>query len=58
MSKGLVFWLLMVLWFVFYLLSLRPAPGQTTGMLTYVPDAFLFVLLFLLGWAIFGFVIQ
>lgn len=58
MSKGLVFWLLMVVWIVIMAIgSWGPAaPGQsrTAGL----SNAFLFVLLFILGWAVFGFVIQ
>lgn len=52
MPKGILFWVLMVLWFF-------------VGAYWYyayhfggVPDLLLFVLLFLLGWKVFGFVVQ
>lgn len=57
MPIGLLFWLIMILWFVFGLYVNRtdlrggnygPAGG----------NLLLFILLFLLGWHSFGFVIQ
>lgn len=55
MPIGMIFWMLMILWFVFW--------GWTTwgpGMTQYswAPHALLFVLLFLLGWRTFGFVVS
>lgn len=50
MSMGLVFWILMLLWLVFWGLS-------TWGPLTQFPwggNLLLFILLLLLGWASFG----
>lgn len=58
MSKGLVFWLLMVLWAVLVALGFwgpqQPGQSRTAGL----SFGLLFVLLFILGWAVFGFVIQ
>lgn len=54
MSIGLVFWILMLLWFVFWL-------AGHWGAHTYGPlgnNVFLFVLFLLLGWQLFGAPIQ
>lgn len=58
MSIGLLFWMLMILWFLFGLYVNWPTqPGpQAIGPLG--ANLLLFILLFLLGWGIFGFVIQ
>lgn len=57
MSIGLLFWILMVLWFVLGAYSNWPnanaGPHFQMGS-----NLLLFVLLFLLGWGIFGFVIH
>lgn len=54
MPIGMVFWMLMILWFVFY--------GWTTwgggSGFAWGPNILLFVLLFLLGWHDFGFVVH
>jgi hypothetical protein len=58
MSIGLLFWILMILAFVFGLYG--NWPGQPTRS-PFVPVGntfLLFVLLFLLGWGVFGFVLQ
>ncbi len=52
MQKGLLFWILMILWFIFGLyLSWPVGPPFGTTVL-------LFVLLALLGWQVFGKPIQ
>jgi hypothetical protein len=55
MPIGMIFWMLMILWFVFW--------GWTTwgpggSAFSWGPSIFLFALLFLLGWHDFGFVIK
>jgi hypothetical protein len=57
MPKGILFWVLMVLWLVFGLYSNR---AQVTAG-NYAPvgsSLLLFILLFILGWQVFGFVVQ
>ena len=55
MSIGLIFWVIMVISVVFW------GWGRTPGGAPYWPTYnawIIFVLLFLLGWRVFGFVIQ
>lgn len=55
MSIGLLFWVLMVIWIVFW------GWGRTAGGSPYWPiynGWLLFILLFLLGWHQFGFIIH
>ena len=57
MSIGFIFWLLMILWLVFGCYWHRgEIQGGNVGILG--GNLLLFVLLFLLGWRVFGFVIQ
>ena len=56
MSIGLLFWVLMVLWF-FSWLTHRWAPQQFPWAI-YANELLFFILLFLLGWHAFGFVIH
>ena len=62
MPAGMIFWLLMILWFIFGMWWNWPrTPAGTVGSLSYGPigsNLLLFVLLFILGWKVFGFVIQ
>lgn len=58
MPIGILFWVLMVIWFVFGLWVNWPPPGNTNGWRPVAGNLFLFVLLFLLGWKVFGFVVQ
>lgn len=57
MPIGVIFWLLMILWFLFGLYwdreNIQGGKYGTTG-----GNLLLFVLLFLLGWKAFGFVVQ
>ena len=55
MSIGLLFWVLMVLWFV---LGIARWQGVNDSRLALGGDLLVFILLFLLGWAQFGFVIH
>lgn len=57
MSIGLAFWILMLIWAVF---GVAPGfPRGTTGSWpSFGSSLLLFILLFLLGWKVFGFVIQ
>lgn len=59
MPMGYVFWLLMILWFIFGLWW--NWPESNSGPKAFGPigsTLLLFILLFLLGWKIFGFVVQ
>ncbi len=56
MSIGVIFWVLMILWFVLGLYVNWPADRGQAPMLG--GTLLLFILLFLLGWAAFGFVVQ
>ncbi len=59
MPLGLVFWILMLLWFVFGFVVYWPE--QPTSRMSWAPfggNLLLFILLFILGWQCFGFVIQ
>jgi hypothetical protein len=59
MTIGLLFWILMILWLVLGSWAVWPAAGFTPGTAKpFGANLLLFVLLFLLGWAVFGFVIQ
>lgn len=54
MSIGLLFWVLMILWFISWL-------GTRWGPYTsyvYASELLFFILLFLLGWHAFGFVVH
>ena len=57
MTVGFLFWLLMILWFVFGMYWNRDSiRGGNFG--AFGGNLLLFILLFLLGWKVFGFVIQ
>jgi hypothetical protein len=57
MTIGFLFWLLMVLWLVLGLYVNRPAiSAGNYGLLG--GNLLLFVLLFLLGWQVFGFILR
>lgn len=55
MSIGLLFWILMIIWFVFGWVRESPA---WNGYGPVGHNILLFILLFLLGWRAFGFVLQ
>ncbi len=50
MSIGFIFWLLMILWLIFGFIYLRGADKWPFA----AGSGFMFVLLFLLGWKVFG----
>ena len=58
MSIGFIFWLLMLLWLLFGLYWHWPADPGPRGFGVLGGNLILFVLLFLLGWRVFGFIIQ
>jgi hypothetical protein len=62
MTIGFLFWLLMVLWLVFGVWARWPVvPAQPGGVppFVFIGGTLLeFLLFFLLGWKVFGFVIQ
>jgi hypothetical protein len=55
MSIGLLFWVLMILWFFSWM---GTRWGGMAGPWVYASELLMFVLLFLLGWHAFGFVIH
>lgn len=58
MGKGLLFWILMVLWLIFGVVW-GTDWASPDGRTKHGPgNVLLFILLFLLGWGIFGFVVQ
>jgi hypothetical protein len=57
MSIGLLFWIIMVVWFIFGAYQNRGAV-QGGNFSAFSGSMILFVLLFLLGWRVFGFVIH
>jgi hypothetical protein len=57
MPKQLAFWVIMLLWPIVHFLIYRVEPGGVTRSGVTVA-AIIWVLLFLLGWQVFGFVIQ
>ncbi len=57
MPAGMIFWLLMILWFIFGLGG-NFYEGPFRNRILFGGNLLLFVLLFLVGWKLFGFVIQ
>jgi hypothetical protein len=58
MTIGFVFWLLMILWLIFGLYWNWPAERDSRAFAPVGGNLMLFVLLFLIGWKMFGFPIQ
>ncbi len=60
MPIGMIFWMLMILWFVFGLYWHWPASSASGApAIGPIGNHFLvFVLFFLVGWKVFGFVVQ
>jgi hypothetical protein len=56
MSIGLLFWVLMVLWFFSWAMYTWGGPNFPWAL--HANNLLFFVLLFLLGWKAFGFVVQ
>lgn len=57
MPIGIIFWVLMILWF-FFGLWVNRGPFKEGNYGPAGANLLLFVLLFLLGWRVFGFVVQ
>ncbi len=57
MTIGFLFWLLMVLWAIFGVGGVI-YDGPYRGRIMFGGNLLLFVLLFLVGWRLFGFIIQ
>lgn len=57
MSIGLLFWVLMVIWFFSWAATTWGDPARYPWAI-HASSILFFVLLFLLGWKTFGFVIQ
>ena len=57
MPLGMLFWILMILWFVFGVYSNREQ-CRTGNYLGLGGSLLLFILFFIVGWKIFGFVVQ
>ncbi len=60
MPIGILFWMLMILWFIFGMWWNWPA-DSSAGPRAFGPiggNFLLFVLLFIIGWKLFGFVVQ
>jgi hypothetical protein len=58
MSKQFVFWLLMLLWIIFGAYMHWPSQNPPPRPVFVADSILLFALLFLLGWQVFGFMIQ
>ncbi len=58
MSIGFIFWLLMILWVIFGFLGVTVIDGPYRSRILGGWGLLTFVLFFLLGWGVFGFVIQ
>ncbi len=58
MPIGLLFWMLMILWFLFGLYRNWPNQPGPAGFAGLGGTLLEFILFFLLGWKAFGFVIQ
>jgi hypothetical protein len=56
MSIGLLFWVIMVIWFVSWAASTWGAGSYPWAI--HASTLLFFILMFLLGWKVFGFVIQ
>ena len=56
MSLGFIFWLIMLLWVIF---GIAPTwPADRAGWRPFGGSLMLFVLLFVIGWRVFGWPIQ
>lgn len=57
MSRGVLFWVLMLLWLIFGLIVWWPVAGAAGGVWLYAPAGnhiLVWVLFALLGWQVFG----
>lgn len=58
MPMGMIFWMLMILWFVFGLYWNWPSSNDPKAFGGIGSNLLLFILLFIIGWRLFGFVVQ
>ncbi len=58
MPIGMIFWMLMILWFIFGLYWNWPNAPGAAGFGGLGGHLLLFVLFFIVGWKLFGFVVQ
>lgn len=58
MSKGLVFWLIMLVAIILVLVAGWPSSVPGPPRYNVANSIVVWILLFLLGWAVFGFIIQ
>jgi hypothetical protein len=59
MGKGLLFWILMIMWLFLGMWSVWPVAGQPNQNWRPVGgNLLLWILLFIVGWAVFGFVVH
>ena len=58
MPIGILFWLIMILWFIFGLWWNYPSQGGPAGFGPIGGHLLLFILFFIVGWKLFGFVVQ
>lgn len=58
MTIAFLYWLLMILWFIFGVFPWGPWPSAPSGWRPFGGSFLLWVLLFLLGWHVFGWPIR
>jgi hypothetical protein len=58
MPLGTIFWVLMIIWFVFGLVWNWPTTPGPRAMMPIGGHVLIFILFFIVGWRLFGFVIQ
>ncbi len=58
MPLSFVFWLLMLLWLIFGIMGMYPFPADRRGWALSAGGFLLWIILFVLGWAVFGFIIK
>jgi hypothetical protein len=56
MPMGAIFWMFMILWLVFF--GWTRWGGPAAAPYAWGPNILLYVLMFLLGWKVFGFVVS
>lgn len=54
MTRGLIFWIIMLVWLVFSLLSSFGVAGAYQPHVTFASTFLFFVLFLLLGWQVYG----
>lgn len=54
MSRGLIFWVMMLIWLVFGIINIAGVAGAYSHMVLVGGSFFEFVLFLLLGWQVYG----